>query len=134
MRLGVGLTTGVNVRLDASAIRGRKPVLPIGCNVHTNDALHTGAIELVVIGDHVLIASRVFFSNHHRGNNQIQDAAFALGIPPAVGPFLSTNTHLAQCVARRTGLRDIPPNSIAAGNSARVQRVFATSTRSWRRS
>lgn len=72
MKLGDGLTTGVKARVDAfGPRRGNPPVLHIGSNVQINDAVDIGAIEQVVIGDYVLIAPRVFISDHNHGNDQI---------------------------------------------------------------
>jgi lipopolysaccharide O-acetyltransferase len=154
MNLGDGLTTGVNVRLDAFAPRGRAPVLHIGCHVQINDSVHIGAIEQVVIGDHTLIASRVFISDHNHGNYQTQDSASAPEISPADRPLYSRpvrigcNVWLGEQVCILAGVtvgdgaivgansvvtRDIPPNSIAVGNPARVIRVFNAETQTWQR-
>lgn len=154
MELGQGLTTGVNVRLDAFAPRGSSPVLRIGRHVQLNDAVHIGAIEQVIIGDYTLVASRVFISDHNHGNYQTQDPASAPDIPPANRPLSSRpvrigrNVWLGEQVCVLPGItigdgaivgassvvtRDIPPNSIAAGNPARVIRTFDPSTRVWRR-
>lgn len=154
MKLGDGLTTGVNVRLDAFAPRGSPPVLHIGRHVQINDSVHIGAIEQVVIGDHTLIASRVFISDHNHGSYQVQDAASAPEIPPADRPLSSRPVHIGRnvwlgeqvCIlpgvtigdgaivgANSVVTRDIPPNSISAGNPARVIRVFDASTQTWRR-
>ena len=154
MKLGDGLTTGVNVRLDAFAPRGSPPVLHIGRHVQINDSVHIGAIEQVVIGDHTLIASRVFISDHNHGNYQVQDSASTPEIPPADRPLSSRPVHIGRnvwlgeqvCIlpgvtvgdgaivgANSVVTRDIPPNSIAAGNPARVIRVFDASTQTWRR-
>ena len=154
MKLGAGLTTGVNVRLDATAPRGSSPVLHIGNHVQINDSVHIGAIEQVVIGDHTLIASRVFISDHNHGNYQIPDPASAPNIPPAERPLSSKPVHIGRnvwlgeqvCIlpgvtigdgaivgANSVVTHDIPPNSIAAGNPARVIRVFDSSSQSWKK-
>jgi len=154
MKLGDGLTTGVNVRLDALVPRGSSPVLHIGRHVQINDSVHIGAIEQVVIGDHTLIASRVFISDHNHGNYQTQDASSSPEIPPADRPLYSRpvrigcNVWLGEQVCIMAGVtvgdgaivgansvltRDIPPNSIAVGNPARVIRVFNPETQIWER-
>lgn len=154
MRIGEGLTTGVNVRLDAFGLRGSPPVLCIGCHVQINDSVHIGAIEQVVIGDHTLIASRVFISDHNHGNYQIRDSASAPDIPPAERPLSSKPVHIGRnvwlgeqvCIlpgvtigdgvivgANSVVTHDIPKNSIAAGNPARVIRVFDASSQTWKR-
>lgn len=154
MKLGDGLTTGVNVRLDAFASRGSPPVLHIGRHVQLNDSVHIAAIEQVVIGDYTLIASRVFISDHNHGNYQVQDAASTPKTPPANRPLSSQPVHIGcnvwigeqVCIlpgvtigdgaivgANSVVTRDIPPNSIAVGNPARVIRVFDALTQTWRR-
>lgn len=154
MKIGVGLTTGVNVRLDAFATYGSPPVLHIGREVQINDSVHIGAINNVVIGDYTLIASRVFISDHNHGNYQTQDVASAPNIPPAKRPLSSKPVHIGcnvwlgeqVCIlpgvtvgdgaivgAHSVVTHDIPPNSIAAGNPARVIRVFDPLTQTWQR-
>jgi len=154
MKLGEGLTTGVNVRLDAFAHYGSFPVLHIGRHVQINDSVHIGAIEQVVIGDHTLIASRVFISDHNHGNYQISGTASAPDIPPADRPLSSKPVHIGRnvwlgeqvCIlpgvtigdgaivgANSVVTRDVPPNSIAAGNPARVIRVFDPLSQTWQR-
>ena len=154
IKIGRGLTTGVNVRLDAFAPYGSQPVLFIGCDVQINDSVHIGAIEQVVIGDHALIASRVFISDHNHGSYQEEDAASSPEIPPVNRPlssrpvYIGRNVWLGEQVCILPGVtigdgaivgansvvtRDIPPNSIAAGNPARVIRVFDALTQTWRR-
>jgi lipopolysaccharide O-acetyltransferase len=154
MKLGDGLTTGVNVRLDATAPRGSPPVLHIGNHVQINDSVHIGAIEQVVIGDYTLIASRVFISDHNHGNYQIRDPASAPDTPPAERPLSSKPVHIGRnvwlgeqvCIlpgvtvgngaivgANSVVTHDIPSNSIAAGNPARVIRLFDASTKTWKR-
>jgi len=154
MKLGLGLTTGVNVRLDATAHRGNTPVLLIGRHVQINDSVHIGAIEQVVIGDYTLIASRVFISDHNHGSYQIRDPASAPDTPPAERPLSSKTVHIGcnvwlgeqVCIlpgvtvgdgaivgANSVVTHDIPANSIAAGNPARVIRVFDASTLTWKK-
>lgn len=154
MKFGEGLTTGVNVRLEAFGPVGCPPVLHIGSYVQINDSVHIGAIERVVIGDHTLIASRVFISDHNHGNYQILDAASAPDIPPADRPLSSRPVHIGRnvwlgeqvCIlpgvtigdgaivgANSVVTCDIPSNSIAAGNPARVKRVFDPTTQTWKR-
>jgi len=151
--LGDGLTTGVSVRLDAFRIRGNQIILSIGRNVHINDSVHIGAIEKVVIGDNVLIASRVFISDHNHGNYQIKDHSSNPGIPPTKRPlsskpvFIGNNVWLGEQVCVLSGVsigdgavigansvvtHDIPSNTIAAGNPARVIRIFDTRKKLWR--
>ena len=152
MFLGDGLTTGVNVRLDADPHPKRKIVLRIGRNVQVNDSVHIAAIESVVIGDFTLLASRVFISDHNHGSYSIQDLNSIPSIPPVLRPLFSSpvnigkNVWLGEQVSVLPGVtigdgsiigansvvtHDIPSNSIAAGNPARVIKVFDEVINSW---
>lgn len=62
---GKGLTTGHGCRIDAS---NKKVTLKIGENARIGDYVHINAEESVVIGDNVLIASKVFISDASHGN------------------------------------------------------------------
>lgn len=151
---GAGLTTGVNVRLDAFESKDKTPVLLIGRNVQINDSVHIGAIEHVSIGDHALIASRVFISDHNHGQYQQPDARSAPDVAPSQRPLSSRPVRIGQkvwigeqvCIlpgvtvgdgaiigANSVVTRDIPANAIAAGNPARVIRTYDTGSRQWRR-
>lgn len=65
--LGKNLTTGVGCRLDAFASKN-KFTLTFGKNVQINDYVHIGAVESVTIGNNVLIASKVFITDHNYGS------------------------------------------------------------------
>jgi lipopolysaccharide O-acetyltransferase len=101
-----------------------------------------------------LIASRVFISDHNHGNYHIQDYESGPDTPPANRPLSSRPVHIGRnvwlgeqvCIlpgvtigdgvivgANSVVTHDIPSNSIAAGNPARLIRVFDTETQSWKR-
>ena len=148
---GKNFVCGYLVRLDAFGSHG---CIRFGKNVQLNDFVHIGALESISIGDNVLIGSRVFISDHNHGNYQMEDEASAPEIPPADRPLSSrpvrigNNVWLGEQVCILPGVtvgdgaivgansvvtRDIPPNSISAGNPARVIRVFDAETKIWRR-
>jgi lipopolysaccharide O-acetyltransferase len=102
----------------------------------------------------VLIASCVFISDHNHGRYDELDMASSPAVPPADRPLSSkpvrigNNVWLGEYVCILPGVtigdgsiigassvvtHDIPANSIAAGNPARVIRVFDSLTNSWRR-
>jgi lipopolysaccharide O-acetyltransferase len=94
MKFGDGLTTGVNVQIDAFGPGKKAHVLLIGQHVQINDSVHIAAIESVVIGDHVLIASRVFISDHNHGNYQVQVDFSGPEIPPVDRPLQSRQVRI----------------------------------------
>ncbi|WP_134090005.1 DapH/DapD/GlmU-related protein [Olivibacter sp. XZL3] len=69
IELGEGLTTGVGCRLEALPIKKDARVcIQLGKQVQINDYVHIGAIERVSIGDEVLVASKVFITDHNHGS------------------------------------------------------------------
>ena len=154
MDIGEGLTTGVNVRLDAYGLRRGDVILRIGRNVQMNDAVHIGAALEVVIGDNTLIASRVFISDHDHGKYHLPDSNSIPEIRPIDRPISSMpvrigrNVWLGEQVCVLAGVtvgdgaivgansvvtHDVAENSIAVGNPARVIRAFDAASGTWTR-
>lgn len=153
IRWGRRLTTGAGVRLDVFRDDGQ-PALVFGEDVQLNDYVHIGAVERVEIGSQVLIASRVFISDHNHGEYASPDPASAPTTPPALRPLVSKPVRIGDrvwlgeqvCVLPGVSIgdgaivgagsvvtRDIPRNSIAVGNPARVIRVYDEISGSWLR-
>jgi lipopolysaccharide O-acetyltransferase len=149
--VGKGFTTGFNCRLDAYSNENNKITLNIGRNVQINDNVHIGAINSINIKDNVLIASKVFITDHNHGNysGSNQDSPF---IDPVARPLnskpiiIEKNVWLGEYVCVLPGVRigkgsiigamsvvnkDIPPHSIAVGSPARVIKVFNESLKIW---
>lgn len=154
MRLGARLTTGRHVRLDAFPIEAGRTVLVIGSDVQLNDSVHIGAAELVEIGDHTLIASRVFITDHSHGQYDRPDSGSSPCIIPVHRPIVAKpvsigcNVWLGEQVCIMPGVkigdgavigagsvvtRDIPPGCVAVGNPAKVIRQWNDSSKEWRR-
>ena len=64
---GSNLTTGVGCRFDVFSKTKDKKLI-IGDGVQINDYVHLAVVESLVIGNRVLIASRVFISDHNHGS------------------------------------------------------------------
>ena len=152
INFGEGLTTGVNVRLDAFKLADRPLVFNIGNHVQLNDSVHIGAVHCVTIGDHTLIASRVFISDHNHGRYGVLDLSSDPRIPPIDRPLVSSPVHIGSnvwigeqvCIlpgvtigngavigANSVVTKDIPGNSIAVGNPAKVIRIFDLQSSRW---
>jgi lipopolysaccharide O-acetyltransferase len=150
---GKDLTTGVGMRIDAFPVKDMKgkKVVTFGSNVEINDYVHIGAIESVVIGNNVLIASKVFISDHNHGSysgvhHSSPDSS------PGDRPLFSKpviiedNVWLGESVMVLPGVvigagsiigassvvtKSIPPGCIAVGLPATVVKKYNSSTRQW---
>jgi lipopolysaccharide O-acetyltransferase len=129
-------------------------LIHIGSDVSMNDYVHIGAVESVSIGDRVLIASKVFISDHDHGSygkdgihsdprvaprkRQLWAAAVAIEDDVWLGEFVSVLAGVrigkgSIIGTMSTVTRDIPPYSIAVGSPARVIKQFNFSNRMWER-
>ena len=60
LRGGLGLTTGVNCRIDIF----KEGTLVLADNIQLNDHVHIACADMISIGKNVLMASRVYISDH----------------------------------------------------------------------
>jgi acetyltransferase-like isoleucine patch superfamily enzyme len=151
IRVGNGFTTGFNCRIDAYTESNKEVVIDIGNNVQINDYVHIGAVESIEIGDNVLIASKVFITDHNHGSyaGEIQDSPDSI---PQERPIYSKkviiekNVWLGEFVAVLSGVtigegsiigamsvvnKDIPPFSIAVGSPAKVIKKYNHFSKKW---
>ncbi|MHC6657496.1 LbetaH domain-containing protein [Aeromonas salmonicida] len=149
IRLAKGFTTGRYCRLEAHGAHGIN--LDIGLNCQLNDAVHIAAAESIVIGDDVLIASRVFITDLNHGSYSGMEHSHpdsicrerSLNAKPVI---IESNVWLGEGVVVLPGAkigkasiigansvvsRDIPANSIAVGNPARVIKQFDFQLEQW---
>lgn len=147
--MGRGFTTGRYCRLEAHGSDGIN--LDIGLNCQLNDAVHIAAADSIMIGDDVLIASRVFITDLNHGSYSGVEHSHpdsicrerALHTKPVV---IESNVWLGEGVVVLPGVnigkasiigansvvsRDIPANSIAVGNPARVIKQFDFQRGQW---
>jgi lipopolysaccharide O-acetyltransferase len=141
----------VGLRLDAFPI-GKNICIKIGNNVEINDYVHIGAIQSVTIGDNVLIASKVFISDHnhgHYGTNNRHDSPDSipkereLSYAPVV---IANNVWIGESVSIMPGVtigkgsiigamsvvtRAIPPYCIAVGSPAKEIKKYNFDTSNW---
>jgi lipopolysaccharide O-acetyltransferase len=155
IELGPGFTCGRGLRMDAfgnSTSTG--PLIQIGSGVAMNDYVHVGAVESVTIGNRVLIASKVFISDHHHGNYGGGGVHSDPRIAPAERPLYASpvtiedDVWIGEFVSVLAGVRigkgsvigtmstvtrSIPPYSIAVGSPARVIKQFNFTSKAWER-
>lgn len=141
--IGKNFNALFNLRIEAWDSYAGKQFLPeiiIGDNVNMNTDCHIGCINKVVIGNNVLLASRVYISDHSHGKLNGEE----LSIAPAHRELFSKGAVIVEdnvwigegvCVmpgvtigrnsiigANAVVTKDIPANSIAAGIPAKVIR------------
>ena len=150
IKWGQGFTTGVGVRLDALGAANNQIVF--GDRVQLNDYVHIGAIEKILIGDDVLIASRVFISDHNHGcysgeaehssPEQLPDKRVLVAKPVTIGHrvWIGENVSILPGVTIGDGViigagsvvtANVNANTIVAGNPARVIKVFDSVQQRW---
>lgn len=148
---GHHLTTGVGCRIDAFP-KESKLVIRIGDNVQINDYVHIGAIESITIGNRVLIASKVFITDHNHGSYGA-DNIHSSPLTPPIERFLSSaaviiedDVWIGEFVAVLPGVtigkgsiigamsvvtKDVPPYSIAIGSPAKVIKQYDFFQNKW---
>jgi lipopolysaccharide O-acetyltransferase len=151
---GKGLTTGVGCRLEAYPIDTSKICLTIGNQVEMNDYVHITAMESVIIGNDVLLASKIYISDCSHGSysgNELDDSPLTapncrkMVTKPVIiedhvwiGEFVSIlpgsyigKGSIIGTMSVVTG--HIPEYSIAVGSPAKVIKKFNFETQMWER-
>lgn len=147
LRGGKYITIGDNfhcdhrLRLDAIDIYNNQiftPSIIIGNNVTIQKDCHIGAIDKIVIGNNVLMGSKIFISDHAHGDTSM-DSFF---LPPldrpltSKGPvYIDNNVWIGEGAVILSGVtigensiiganavvtKSIPRNCVAAGNPAKI--------------
>lgn len=128
------------------------PQLIIGDDVSLSEYVHIGCNNRIVIGNHVLMGSKIYITDHNHGTygGSHPDSP---GIPPAMRPLTVGKTvtiednvwigefctilpgvtigHGSIIGSHTTVTHDIPPNSIAVGSPARVVKRWNEASGSW---
>lgn len=152
IQIGNGFTTGFNCRLDVFNHYNLKgPLLKIGKNVEINDDVHIAAVESVIIGDDVLIASKVYIADHNHGSYKGINQDSPLTPPNSRKIFtapivIENNVWLGEFVCILQGVtigegsiigamsvvsKNIPPFSIAVGSPAKVIKKYDFKLNEW---
>lgn len=155
MTIGHGFKAGLNLRLEALTRfqdQTFEPRIIIGDQVEVHDFVHIGAIHRIEIGSHVLMASKIYISDHNHGS-YAGDVHSDPEMPPALRPLDATKSvviedrvWLGEFVTVLPGATigrgsiigansvvtgAIPPHCIAVGAPARVVKRFNAETRRW---
>lgn len=141
--IGENFNCGLRFRLEAiDEYSGAKfnPKIVIGDNVRINHDCHIGAINQIIIGDGVLIASKVFITDHYHGKIESDSIIFSPFERPlySKGPVvIKSNVWIGEGVvilpnviigentivgANSVVTKSVPPNSVVGGNPAKILR------------
>lgn len=153
INFGSGITTGYGCRFESFSKDGNK-TLVIGNNVQINDYCHISALEAVIIGNNVLIASKVFITDLEHGsyvgdlndsvpNSIVKDRPLSskpvvIGNNVWIGELCSVLPGVTigdNCIigANSVVTKSIPANSIAVGNPARIIKQYDFLEKKWKR-
>jgi len=116
-----------------------KPFIAIGDNVIINNNCHIGAINKIVIGNNVLIASKVFITDHFHGDSNRIDLVPVKRNLISKGPvIIEDNVWVGEGVCILPGVKvgknaiigansvvskDVPPNAVVGGVPARIIKI-----------
>lgn len=151
IEFGKGFTSGVGLRIDAFGDKSKQVIF--GVNVEVGDYVHIGALESVSIGDNVLMASKVYISDHDHGvyqgsAEQVSPASQIQSQKPLqISPVrIGNNVWLGENVCVLKGVeigensiigassvvtKSIPANCIAIGTPARVVKRYDAALKEW---
>jgi lipopolysaccharide O-acetyltransferase len=153
--IGRNFRSGTHLRLEAVTIHGGRhfsPTIIIKNNVSVSDFVHIAATNYVEIGSNVLMASKIYISDHHHGNysgsNQVNPESDPQKriITNNKRVIISDNVWIGEMVSVLPGVtigagsvigansvvtKDIPPCSIAVGNPAKIVKCFDLTTARW---
>jgi lipopolysaccharide O-acetyltransferase len=154
IRIGDNFYAGRMLWLEAIVEHGTRkysPQIVIKNNVAVNDFVHIAATNYVEIGNGVLIASRVFISDHSHG--LYVDDSSEMAIPPNLRGVSSNDSVIIEdnvwigdsvavlprsrigtaCVIGANSVVNgvIPPFSVAVGCPARVIRKYDLENKCW---
>ncbi|EGQ7835136.1 acetyltransferase [Vibrio vulnificus] len=149
---GSGLVTGRYCRIDTfPESNSNFPTIIFGSNCQINDSVHIAAVHRIRIGNNVLIASRVFITDHQHGcySGSDQSSAFErpaqrrLSSKPVTindnvwigeGAIILPGVEIGENVivgANSVVCKSVDSNSIVAGNPARVIKKFDEDSGTW---
>lgn len=152
INFGRNLTTGVGLRIDAFPCCEEYPILEFGNDIELNDYVHIGVLKSVKIGNNVLIASKVFITDHNHGNYSGIQTHDSPDTPPklrnwhASPVLIEDNVWIGENVTILPGVtigkgsiigamslvnENIPAFTIAVGIPAKVIKKYNYYTATW---
>lgn len=150
---GSGFTSGKYCRIDAFPTKeDDKICIYFGDNCQINDFVHIASVDRVVFGNNVLIASRVFITDHNHGsysgNVHSEPDSIVSERPLGHSPVeLQDNCWIGENVSIMPGVtigknsivaansvvtKSVEPNTIVAGVPAKVIKVYDFEIKKWK--
>jgi acetyltransferase-like isoleucine patch superfamily enzyme len=153
--IGRNFLAGEHLRMEAICRYGKSsfnPKIIIKDNVAMNDFVHIAAVNYVEIGNNVLMASKIYISDHNHGNyngmNQSdpESTPGSREIEGSKSVIIGDNVWIGEFVSILPGVtigkgsiigansvvsRDIPPYSIAIGTPARIIKQYDGNMKKW---
>ena len=147
---GKNLTTGKNCRIEAYDFNENSDKLIIfGNDVQINDMVHIAARKKIIIEDNVLMASRIFITDHNHGNFEGFDdlsVNYIHKIPVCKEVIIKKNVWIGENCSILPGVtigeysvigagstvtKSIPAYSIAVGSPASVVKSYNKNKKKW---
>jgi acetyltransferase-like isoleucine patch superfamily enzyme len=152
IKIGKNFTAGFGCRIEAFPLNEDNEIcISIGKDVQINDYVHIGAVGSITIGDNVLMASKIYISDHNHGSYDELISDHPMSIPmdrkaickPVV---IGNNVWLGESVCVLPGVtigegcvigalsvvtKSIPPYSIAVGSPAKVVKEYDFEINKW---
>lgn len=150
---GINLTTGKGCRIEAFPFLTKEKIIQFGNNIEINDYVHIAGISSIIIGNNVLIASKVFISDIQHG---CYSGDTIIHSSPDLSPndrpltakpiIIEDNVWIGESVSVMAGItigkgtivgansvvsKTLPPNVIAVGSPAKPIKRFNFDTQKW---
>ena len=154
IKIGKNFIAGKNLWLAAiSEYNNEKfnPIIIIKDNVNIGEFVHIGAVNYIEIGENVLLASKIYISDHNHGTYKGKEQSLP-DTPPfyrrisrgkiiiednawiGEGVVILPDTHVGRGAiigANAVVTNDIPPYTIAVGNPAKPIKIFNFKMNRW---
>jgi lipopolysaccharide O-acetyltransferase len=149
---GENFVTGFGCRIEAFPIsKNIEKCIQIGDNVQINDYVHIGAVHSIIIEDNVLLASKIYISDHNHGSYNEFESSTPKSIPIDRRPGykavrIKKNAWIGESVCVLPGVtigegsiigalsvvsKDIPDFTIAVGVPAKPIKQYNFETQIW---
>jgi acetyltransferase-like isoleucine patch superfamily enzyme len=157
MQIGQHFSAGRGLWMETISSYGEQHFAPrfiIGDNVNLSEYVHIGCVNHIEIGNNVLMGSKIYITDHNHGVYR-GDHPDSPNVPPTKRPLtmgesviIEDNVWIGEFATILPGVtigygsiigshttvtHDIPPQSIAVGNPARVVKQWDEEKKIWKK-